>query len=107
MKKTMIALTLVLALALVWTQSVSAQTQPAAVQDTLKQYVADLQKKPDDQALREKIIKLALEMKPAPAIPEEAKRFMARGVAAVKDAKSADDFKDAVAEFEKAALAAP
>ena len=46
-------------------------------------------------------------MKPAPVISEEAERFMARGTAAVKNAKNPDDFKDAVNEFEKATLAAP
>lgn len=40
--------------------------------DTLKQYVADLQKNPGDDALREKIIKLALTLNPKPALPDEA-----------------------------------
>jgi tetratricopeptide (TPR) repeat protein len=81
--------------------------QSSSSQDTLNQYIADLQKNPDDNALREKIIKLAQEIKPVPAVPEDADRFMARGTAAVKSAKNGDDFKDAVAEFEKATLAAP
>jgi len=46
-------------------------------------------------------------MKPAPAIPRDAERFMNRGAAAAKSAKDANDFKDAVVEFEKATLAAP
>src|ERR1700738_3831653 len=81
-----------------------AQENP---REQLKQYVADLQKSPDDQALREKIIKLALTLDPKPAIPEDAERFMARGAAAIKDAKVESDFKDAAQEFEKATLAAP
>ena len=76
-------------------------------QQTLNQYVADLQKNPNDYALREKIIKHVQTMKPAPAIPREAERFMNRGAAAAKSAKDANDFKDAVAEFEKATLSAP
>ena len=44
--------------------------------DTLRQYVADLQKSPDDQELREKIrekiIKLALTLNPKPVVPDEA-----------------------------------
>lgn len=47
----------------------SAQAQ--SPQQTLNQYVSDLQKNPDDNALREKIIKHVQTMKPAPAIPEE------------------------------------
>jgi tetratricopeptide (TPR) repeat protein len=75
--------------------------------ETLSQYITDLQKNPNDNALREKIIKLALTLNPSPAVPEEAERFMARGIAAIKGAKGPSDFADAVAEFQKAALAAP
>src|SRR4030066_126911 len=84
-----------------------AGAQTGSPQETLKQYIADLQKNPNDFALREKIIKLVQKMKPAPTIPEEARRHMSRGIAAMKDAKSADDFRDAVKEFEKASLATP
>jgi len=40
-------------------------------------------------------------------VPEEAKRFMARGVAAIEMAKSAGDYALAVKEFEQAARLAP
>jgi hypothetical protein len=57
---------------------------------------SDLQNNPNDNALREKIIiRVKMVMKPKPAIPEEAERFMARGTAAIKNAKNPDDFKDA------------
>ena len=82
-------------------------SQAQSLQQTLNQYVADLQKSPNDYALREKIIKHVQAMKPAPAIPRDAERFMNRGAAAAKSAKDANDFKDAVVEFEKATLAAP
>jgi len=82
-------------------------SQAANPGETLTQYIADLQQNPDDTALREKIIKLALTLDPAPTVPEEAKRFMARGIAAIKSAHESGDFADAVAEFQKAALAAP
>jgi tetratricopeptide (TPR) repeat protein len=85
----------------------AATVQAQTPQQTLNQYVAELQKNPNDYALREKIIKHVQTMKPAPAVPEEAKRYLSRGIAAMKEAKSKDDFKDAVNEFEKAALAAP
>ena len=76
--------------------------------EQLNQMVQQLQKTPGDNALREKIIKLARTMKPALAIPEEAERRMVRGAAAFKGAKSvAADYRDAAKEFEQATLAAP
>ncbi|OPY79834.1 MAG: hypothetical protein A4E64_00294 [Syntrophorhabdus sp. PtaU1.Bin058] len=84
-----------------------AHSQSANPQQTLNLYLSDLQKNPNDYALRERIIKHVQTMRPAPAIPEEAERYMARGAAAVKGAKDANDFKDAVRELEKATLAAP
>ncbi len=87
--------------------AIQAAAQAQTPQATLNQYVADLQKNPNDYALREKIIWHVQTMKPAPAIPRDAERFMNRGAAAAKSAKDANDFKDAVAEFEKATLAAP
>jgi tetratricopeptide (TPR) repeat protein len=84
-----------------------AQAQTVSPQDTLNQYVTDLQKNPNDSDLREKIIRFAQTMNPPPPVPEDAERYMARGVAAVKGAKDANDFKEAAAELEKATLAAP
>lgn len=83
--------------------SVHAQT----TREELQQMVEQLQKSPNDNALREKIIKLATSIKPALAIPEEAERRMARGAAAFKGAKSAANYQDAAKEFEQATLAAP
>ncbi|MDE2309864.1 MAG: tetratricopeptide repeat protein [Betaproteobacteria bacterium] len=75
--------------------------------EQLKQMVEQLQTNPSDSALREKIIKLAQELKPAPAVPDEAERRMVRGTAAFKGAKSVADYQDAVKEFEQATLTAP
>ena len=80
-----------------------AQTPRAQLQQMIEQ----LQKSPNDNALREKIIKLATTIKPTPAIPDEAERRMARGAAAFKGAKSAANYQDAAKEFEQATLAAP
>lgn len=93
----------VLAVLLLGSATVQAQTP----QQTLNQYIADLQKNPNDYALREKIIRHVQTMRPVPAVPEEAERRMARGSAAVKGAKNEKDFQDAALEFEKASLAAP
>lgn len=75
--------------------------------EQLKLMVEQLQKSPNDNALREQIIKLAQELKPVPAVPEEAERRMVRGTAAFKGAKSVADYRDAAQEFEQATLAAP
>src|SRR5512145_924056 len=85
----------------------SAHAQSTPSQQTLSQYISTLQSNPNDQMLREKIIRHVQAMKRAPAIPEDAERYMARGMAAVRTAKDANDFKDAVTEFEKATLTAP
>ncbi len=86
-----------------------AQTNaPAASpRDQLQQLTTQLQKSPDDRALREKIIALARTLVPAPALPDEAERRMARGTEAFKEAKSPDNYRDAVKEFQQATLAAP
>jgi tetratricopeptide (TPR) repeat protein len=75
--------------------------------ETLDQYIANLQKNPNDNALREEIIRLVLTFDHPPAVPQEAEKFMARGQASMESAKGPGDFKDAVVELEKAALAAP
>lgn len=75
--------------------------------EQLKQYVAELQKSPDDQALREKIVKLAREIKPAPEIPREAREHEGAAEYIVKNAKSESDFAKAAAEYEQALLIAP
>jgi tetratricopeptide (TPR) repeat protein len=75
--------------------------------EELQQMVEQLQKTPGDNALREKIIKMAQELKPAPAILEEVERRMVRGAAAFKIATSAAGFQDAAKEFEQATQAAP
>jgi len=85
----------------------AAPAQSQTSQEILKRYVADLQNNPNDYALREKIIRHVQTMKPSPAVPREAERFMNRGAAAAKNAKDANDFKEAAAEFEKATTSAP
>jgi tetratricopeptide (TPR) repeat protein len=87
--------------------SFSASADAANPREELQQMVEQLQQSPSDTVLREKIIQHVQGMKPAPAVPEEAKRYLSRGMAAMKSAASEVDFKDSVKEFEKAALAAP
>jgi hypothetical protein len=103
-----ITLPIILLLALIM-PSVAAQSAKKSTSspDTLKQYVDDLKKKPADNALREKIIKLAIGMKPAPAIPESVERNMARGTAFAQKATDSTGYKKAITEFEAAVSSAP
>lgn len=87
--------------------ALTANAYAQSPREELQQMVGQLQKTPNDNTLRERIIKLAAEIKPAPAIPEEAERRMARGAAAFKSATPGSDYQDAVKEFEQATLAAP
>ncbi|OGV57446.1 MAG: hypothetical protein A2283_00040 [Lentisphaerae bacterium RIFOXYA12_FULL_48_11] len=79
----------------------------ADAEATLKQYVADLQRGPDDYGLREKIVNLARGMNPPPAVPEEARRHAVMGQTFLKDPQKFEDFRDAAAEFKSALLIAP
>jgi tetratricopeptide (TPR) repeat protein len=103
MKRISLAALLVFVLIFALMTTVQAQSP----QQTLNQYIADLQKSPNDNVLREKIIKHVQTMKPKPAIPEEVQKYMDRGIAAIESAKTAEDFQDAAAEFMKAVTAAP
>lgn len=87
--------------------SFSAHAQSSNSQQTLNQYVADLRKNPNDYALREKIIKHVQTMRPAPAVPEEARRHYVMAKTLSDEAKKVEDFNDSIAEFRGALLAAP
>jgi tetratricopeptide (TPR) repeat protein len=106
MNKIYLAVLLTFLSACALSPTVQAQA-PQAPQETLNQYISDLQDNPNDYGLREKIIRHVQTMEQKPAIPEEAVRHMARGTAATKGAKNPNDFKDAVREFEQASLTAP
>jgi len=86
-----------------WSFVAQAQTP----RETLNQYISDLQKNPNDYALKEKIIRHVQTMKPAPAIPEEARRHYVMARTLFDDAKSAQDFGLAIDEFKKALTVAP
>jgi hypothetical protein len=73
----------------------------------LQQYVSQLQGDPHKHDLRERIIKLALEIKPTPAIPEEARKHFVIGSTLAKDAKNPTDCQSAVDELHQALLLAP
>jgi tetratricopeptide (TPR) repeat protein len=87
--------------------SLVAQANVPGSADQLQQLTVQLQQSPGDQALREKIIALALTINPKPAMPDAA--IMAEGAAeyAFKNAKVTSDFSDAAKQYEKALLLAP
>jgi len=87
--------------------ALAASAHAQSPREQLQQMVEQLQKTPNDNALREKIIKLALTVKPSPALPTEAERRMTRGDVAFKGATSVADYQAAAKEFEQATLAAP
>lgn len=75
--------------------------------EQLKQTVEQVQKAPNDSALRERAIRLGSQIKPAPALPDDANRYEGRAKFAFKNAKSSADLLAAAGEFEAAAKAAP
>lgn len=78
-----------------------------SARDQLHQMVAQLQKTPADNELRERILKHAQQIKPAPAVPEEARRAFVRGNAAMSNAKAPEDYGRAVQLYEEATKLAP
>ncbi len=85
----------------------TSMTYAASPREELAQMVEQLQKTPTDNALREKIIKLAGEVKPAPALSKEALRHVERGTLALKNATTKQGYLDAAHEYKQASLLAP
>lgn len=75
--------------------------------EELQQMVEQLQKTPDDNALREKIIRLGAGIKPSPAIPEEANRAFVKGNVFQKEAKDASGYALAITAYRDALRSAP
>ncbi len=93
-------------------ESLGQQAEAAGkYREALTHYVNAIQPasegSPKDQELREKIIKLVQKIQPPPAVPEEARRHMLRGEAAVDAARDKGGFLRAADEFGKALLLAP
>lgn len=88
-----------------WIFAANTNAQPP--REELKQMVVQLQKTPDDSVLREKIIKLASTLRPAPAIPEEANRAFVKGNVFQKEAKDISGYMLAIASYREALRSAP
>ncbi|MCR4346174.1 MAG: hypothetical protein NUV55_03055 [Sulfuricaulis sp.] len=87
--------------------ALAASAHAQSPREQLKQMVQQLQKTPDDNALREKIIKLAQGVKPRPAIPEEANRAFVKGNVFQKEAKDASGYDFAITAYRDALRVAP
>lgn len=87
--------------------ALAASAYAESPSEQLQQMVEQLQKTPGDNALREKIIKYAVALKPAPALPDEAVRSTGRSMFIFKTAKNDADYLDAAREYENAVASAP
>ena len=86
---------------------IAASTDAQSPREQLQQLTIQLQQTPNDNALREKIIKLSTEIKPAPTVPEEARRAFVRGNTAMTEAKTPDDYARATDLYTEALTIAP
>jgi tetratricopeptide (TPR) repeat protein len=75
--------------------------------ETLKQYVADLKKNPEDAKLRETTIKYAQTFKQKPPVPEDYERHLSRGTAYLKKATDSEGYMKAMDELRAAVVVAP
>lgn len=87
--------------------TLAASANAQSPREQLQQMVEQLQKTPTDATLRGRIITLGSEIKPAPAIPEEARRSFVEGVTIVKVAKEMGSQKLAIKSFDEALRIAP
>jgi len=87
--------------------TLAASAYAQSPREQLQQMTVQLQQTPNDTTLRERIIKLGAEMKPAPAVPEEARRAFVRGNTAMTEAKTPDEYVRAVDLYKEAIAIAP
>ena len=76
-------------------------------QQVLSQYISDLKKSPNDFVLREKIVSHVQSMKPAPEVPEEARRHFIEGNTLIKAAKDQRGYGLARDAYQRCLLIAP
>jgi len=63
--------------------------------------------RPMSDDIRRPFITLAAKLKPAPTVPEQARKYLVRGNALMGDAKNPDEADAAIQEYQNALLAAP
>jgi hypothetical protein len=87
--------------------SFSQTAAPANSGEQLKQSLEQLQQNPGDDALRTKVIALALAMSPKPPTPDPAWEASGKGGFLLENGKEVSDFVSGAAAFGQAALLAP
>jgi tetratricopeptide (TPR) repeat protein len=87
--------------------TLAASAYAETPREQLQQMAEQLQKTPNDNALREKIIKLSTSIKPAPAIPEQAREPFVMGATVLKKASDPTGASKAVDLFTQALNVAP
>lgn len=87
--------------------ALAASAYAQSPREQLQQMVEQLQKAQNDNALRERIIKLGVEIKPAPAVPEEAREPFVMGGRVLKKASDPAEASKAVDLFTQALNVAP
>lgn len=97
----------VLSFGLVLLAFFATSTYAETPHEQLQLMVEQLQKTPADNALREKIIKFAISIKPAPAIPEDAREPFVMGATVLKKASDSAGASKAVDLFTQALNIAP
>jgi len=85
----------------------SAMSAGQTGREQLTKLLAEFQGKPYDADLRKQIIQTALNLKPQPAIPEEARRHFVMGTATLKEARSLRGAWEATKAFRNATNIAP
>lgn len=93
----------------------TAAAENSGPRELLTRYVVELQTAPDDQPLRERIIRLGQTLTPSPVIPEEAKRLFARATIFQQEASdirgheplAISAYAFAIAAYREALLIAP
>jgi hypothetical protein len=96
-----------LLLAFLATLGLGAPAWAATPREQFAQMLDLLQKTPRDDALRENIVRLGAELQPPPAVPEEARRAVVIGNAALEEASGPDDYARATSHYEEAVTLAP
>ena len=91
---------------LAFTPSPFAAQQPSNTKE-LQQLAGELSRAPNDDQLRERIIKLAATLKPSPELPEEARRLAIQADTIRKGANNRAEMKAAVEALERALALAP
>ncbi|HEV2135784.1 MAG TPA: hypothetical protein VGR47_16220 [Terracidiphilus sp.] len=97
-----------LSIAIIAIYAASALAQETtSPREQLQQYETQLQANPSDDVLRTKIIQLAQQLQPPPAIPPEADELAGRAQYIFEHATSPDDLLKAADAFEKVTLVVP